>query len=419
MPSALILFILIFASFAHASDYDPNATRNQRPGVHARALQTASPSTVSIRAASAPAVIALPNTPLNGTATPQNPSLLPPNAQLTTGLPAVNSPQGQVPLVQIPGANGVPVLVPADAASSPAALQNYLATHPYMAGRIPLMNRYNPCPAPGTPCNYLVPGSGVATQQMAPQSAMPMGGLPNFGGLGKGTPNFNNNLNTPGTNGSPYNSPPAYNNAPVNSGPDGLCSQPGLFQTTKQAALGDRSPCDVILDTILKDPCTADYASRLGQHEPEDMEAFCPGFGAIKNDPMKRALALQALAAAIVKTESGWQRLATGDGGKSKGYFQLTTLSDVHHGCSCSKLKDEFDQIQNLQCGTQMIVSFMEKDHTVGKGSGSGSRGIARSFGPFRDHRGERDDIKKRTSAWCKASFSNGNNLPAAVGVGK
>jgi hypothetical protein len=286
------------------------------------------------------------------------------------------------------------------------------------------MNRYNPCPAPGTPCNYLIPGSGIATQQMAPQSAMPMpmsmGGFPSFGTPSGNTGNYNSNLNTPGTNASPYNSPPAYNNAPVNSGPDGLCSQTGLFQTTKQAELKDRSPCDVILDTILNDSCTASYAEQLGQQEPEGMEEFCPGFGTIKNDPMKRALALQTLAAAIVKTESGWRRLDTGDGGTSKGYFQLTKSSDQRHGCSCAKLENEFDQTQNLQCGTQMIVSFMAKDHTVGKGSGRGARGIARSFGPFRDGRGERDDIIRRTSAWCKASFVNGGErAPANTGANK
>jgi hypothetical protein len=152
------------------------------------------------------------------------------------------------------------------------------------------------------------------------------------------------------------------------------------------------------------------------------MESFCPGWSTVKGDPEKRALMLMNMVAAVVKTESGWNNLSIGDGGKSKGMLQLTASTDRKHGCHCTNLTNELDARQNLMCGTHMIVSFMAKDRTVGRGTGEhcggdaggcGAQGIARSFGPFRDGRKERADIQRRISQWCRESLLGG--APAAT----
>lgn len=200
------------------------------------------------------------------------------------------------------------------------------------------------------------------------------------------------------------NEPGNFQGTPVNSGPDGLCHKPGLFQTTPKAELNGETPCQVITNIITRDPCTAPLADSLASGTIEDMEEFCPGWNQLKGDREKRGRMLTALVAAIVKTESSWRPDTRGDGGNSRGLLQLTRATDQGKGCSCGRLQNEFDIRQNLECGTHMIISYMARDRTVGRGTGErGARGIARSFGPFRDGRRERPDIIRRVSGYCRS----------------
>lgn len=192
-----------------------------------------------------------------------------------------------------------------------------------------------------------------------------------------------------------------------NDAKDTLCrGGTGSKQTTPQPDGGGISYCDMIYNQ-LKDPCTGAFVDQLASQDTEDMEDFCPGFGGAKSDKEKVRIMLMNFVASVVTTESHWNPKETGDGGKSKGMLQLTKKTDQRHGCACGQLQDEFNAKQNLACGTQMIVSFMAKDKTVGKGKGDrGSKGAAKSFGPFRDGRKEREAIKGRISKWCSESLN-------------
>lgn len=268
----------------------------------------------------------------------------------------------------------------------------------------------------------------LANQQNNPAGGPGGGGPGGMPGGGGGTPFANGRQPYP-TPGSPYRG--GSDGGWYSSGPDTLCKKGDkpTFQTQiPNELLADKgqSLCDVIYNTIKSDSCpggggpsTAAYAQQLATGEIGDMESFCPGWSTIKGDPEKRALMLMNMVAAIVKTESGWNNLSHGDGGKSLGMLQLTAATDHKHGCHCTALTNENDTLdarKNLMCGTHMIVSFMAKDRTVGKGTGEhcggdaggcGAQGIARSFGPFRDGRKERADILRRTSQWCRESLGS------------
>jgi hypothetical protein len=292
---------------------------------------------------------------------------------------------------------------------------------------------------PGLPGTQSGPRQVAPPQNPAaqnnPASSIPPLSLPP-GGLGSGasspsstgssfTPSSASDSASPRMPATGFN-PSISNGQWYDSGPDSMCQGgKNSFQTKTGGNgldTGDLSLCDVIYNTITQDSCTAAFADQLGKQEPSDMEEFCPGFSTVKDNREKRAMVLMNLIAAVVKTESGWKNNSTGDGGKSRGLLQLTASSDSAHGCSCKNLHNEFNATQNLQCGTHMIVSFMARDHTVGRGSGEhcggdasgcGAQGIARSFGPFRDGTKERADIIRRVSGWCRSSL--GTAAPPAA----
>jgi hypothetical protein len=201
--------------------------------------------------------------------------------------------------------------------------------------------------------------------------------------------------------------------ASVNSGPDSLCTGTTSVQTQQQAP-NNESFCKTIEKTILDEskgqfcnPSNAELAEKIGANV-NDMNEFCPGWEKFRRSRDARAAFLMNFVAAIVKTESSWNTNTAGDGGKSKGLLQLTVASDRKYGCACNDLQNDADlhnPIKNLKCGTRMILWHMASDSTVGRGDASNPLGIARSFGPFRNGRGEREDIKRRVKDWCDKSY--------------
>ncbi len=261
---------------------------------------------------------------------------------------------------------------------------------------------------PATAFNILPYGQQLQNQTPKPASAAGAGASPIAsllkalgGGGGPGSNNSNGGNYNGGNYGSGNNGSGNFSGTPVNSGHDGLCYQAGLFQTTPKDELGGRSPCQVISDTI-RDSCTGPQADSLASGNLEGMEEFCPGWDRLKVNEDTRNRVLTALVAATVRTESSWRNDTAGDGGTSKGLLQLTVASDQSKGCSCSQLTNEFNMGQNLRCGTHMIISYMAQDRTVGRGGQGTARGIARSFGPYRDGRRERPDIIRRVSGYCR-----------------
>lgn len=203
---------------------------------------------------------------------------------------------------------------------------------------------------------------------------------------------------------------------------DRLCMGQASKQSQQRSlnfngSISTLSYCDLIYNTIARDSCTSAFTDKLAAAPLEGIEEFCPQFNSFKADKQKLALFLMNFVAAIVTQESSWNEKESGDGGKSKGLLQLTRASDQSKGCSCQKLNDEFNPAENLACGTHMIIKYMAEDHVVGKGSGdSGARGIARSFGPFRDGRPERKKIAAKMVSWCQNSLNSAAPPSGAAG---
>ncbi|MGE4131095.1 MAG: transglycosylase SLT domain-containing protein [Bdellovibrionales bacterium] len=321
-----------------------------------------------------------------------------------------------VPLNVLPGVNCAPgaLMPPVASPGMPDYLKKYNQGIPGFNGGPP--TKFNHLPycnilgaaghVPGTP--YQFPILKTLPQNNGGdgngRGSNPMSQLANaLGGMGKAM----------NTQGSPYRGPGSGDNQGgyYNSGPDTLCTGTTSHQTKPDPAFGGISRCDFIYNILMGkdgDPssCTASNMEKIGMLPSiRGMDEFCPEFRYIQRDPQKRALFMMNFVAAIIKTESGWNNNSTGDNGTSKGLLQLTVATDQKHNCACNSFTNELDEKQNLRCGIQMITRFMAEDAAVGDGSGRSSRGIARSFGPFRDGRKERADLIRRISDWCRKSI--------------
>lgn len=252
--------------------------------------------------------------------------------------------------------------------------------------------RYGPNPNDPMQTQFPRAGSGAGGSNPLSQIMSMLGG----GGSGGGS---NSGYSPASFGNSGYNGGGSI--SPSDVKPNSLCRGNGdSYQTRQQSELGGLSPCDIIYNT-LRDGCTGEYVHRLARMNLPDMENYCPGWNRIKMDETKRLNVLMNFVAAIVNVESSWRSKTESDfnlPNSSKGLLQLTKQTDQKHGCSCRDLTNEYDIRQNLQCGTQMIVSFMAIDGVVAQGSTkSVGRGIGKSFGPFRpnDSGGEKPALTK------------------------
>lgn len=242
--------------------------------------------------------------------------------------------------------------------------------------------RYGPNPNDPMQTQFPRAGSGSGGSNPLSQIMSMLGG----GGSGSGGLNNGGSGYSPGS----YGGGGSYGtqSGPVDVRPNSLCRGKGeSYQSKQQSELGGLSPCDIIYNT-LRDGCTGEYVRQLANIDLPDMENYCPGWNRIKMNETVRLNVLMNFVAAVVNVESSWNTKTESDfnlANSSKGLLQLTKETDRKHGCECRNLNNEYDIRQNLQCGTQMIVSFMARDGVVAQGSRHNfGRGVGKSFGPFR-----------------------------------
>lgn len=169
--------------------------------------------------------------------------------------------------------------------------------------------------------------------------------------------------------------------------------------------------CKTIVNVLMTDPEVSKNLEIARSSSIKGIDEFCPSYDAKKNDKSWAIEFYKNLIATIITTESNWDPTnvyTEKDGTKSKGLCQLTAASDKGKGGKCGQLTDGniLDPKVNAECCVQMVMKYVAEDKDIGSGKGKGARGIARSFGPFRDGRKERKDMSGRTATWCNGSGS-------------
>lgn len=169
--------------------------------------------------------------------------------------------------------------------------------------------------------------------------------------------------------------------------------------------------CKMIVEELTKTPEVVQLVDQVRASSIKGMDEFCPTFDQRKNDRDWAVEYFKNLIATIITTESNWDPknvYREKDGTESKGLCQLTAKTDHSKGGKCSQLTDGniLDAKANIACCVQMVMSYMAKDKEVGSGkTDKDAKGIAISFGPFRDHRKkDRKPMADRTTAWCNGA---------------
>ena len=139
--------------------------------------------------------------------------------------------------------------------------------------------------------------------------------------------------------------------------------------------------------------------SDLAATVPGDIATYCPGYA---KAPMGQRRAFWAgLLSATAKYESGHNPKASGGGGRYIGLMQISPRTAQHYGCAADSSAELKDGAANLECAVQIIAENVGADGMV---TGSGNRGIARDWGPFKK-KSTRAEIAAWTSAqtYCRA----------------
>jgi hypothetical protein len=205
---------------------------------------------------------------------------------------------------------------------------------------------------------------------------------------------------------------------------DGLCT----VGNANQAWVKDKY-CKGMRDTFLKD-CRDKFdrvqknlkTSGLG----DDFAKNCPGFSGLANDELKFSMVLENLSAALAIEESDWRVKATGDGGKSKGVFQISlkVAKTPAYSCGCKHIKSEADVwngAKNSACGASIIIHWLDQQvykkkpaggHVIGGGPAGrpgSSKGLSNYFGPFGDRqKDKRTRMLGKLANWCEQNGTGG-----------
>ncbi len=131
----------------------------------------------------------------------------------------------------------------------------------------------------------------------------------------------------------------------------------------------------------------------LASTVPGDIDTFCPGYA---KAPMGQRRAFWAgLLSATAKYESGHNPKASGGGGRYIGLMQISPRTAQHYGCDADSSAELKDGGANLECAVQIIAPNIASDGMV---AGSGNRGIARDWGPFK-----KKSVRAEIAAWTSS----------------
>ena len=139
--------------------------------------------------------------------------------------------------------------------------------------------------------------------------------------------------------------------------------------------------------------------SDLAGQVPADIAAYCPGYATA---PLGARRAFWVgLMSATAKYESSYNPKASGGGGRYVGLMQISPSTAKGAGCDATSAAALKDGSANLECAVQIFAPHVGQDGQV---AGSGNRGVARDWGPFKKA-SVRAEIAEWTSAqaYCRA----------------
>lgn len=205
---------------------------------------------------------------------------------------------------------------------------------------------------------------------------------------------------------------------------NGLCTKENKDKGAPQAQ--DGGYCEVLRSVLTDGQSCASRHLQSIQNKPIDgIKEYCPNFDQIHDSFQRNMVYLQILAS-LITAESGWKADAKekawlkGDGRSmgGKGLFQIDERDagqDDGPTSDCQDAKNNvMDPKVNIKCGACIALKNLDKDSTIGKGTGdSGAVGMARYFGPFRDAQSSKSNaIKGAVGAWCaKAASSHSTDM--------
>ncbi len=133
-------------------------------------------------------------------------------------------------------------------------------------------------------------------------------------------------------------------------------------------------------------------AATLVETVPEDIDAWCPGYGAA--GAADRKAFWVALVSSLAKHESTWRPRVSGGDGRWHGLLQISPETAQGYGCSAENAADLKDGALNLRCGLRIMAATVGRDGVIAADGG----GVAADWGPFAQLR-KREDMAGWTSA--------------------
>ena len=110
---------------------------------------------------------------------------------------------------------------------------------------------------------------------------------------------------------------------------------------------------------------------------PEDIEPWCPAYGAAGLD--QRAAFWAGLMSVLAWYESTHNPRAIGGGGRWFGLVQIAPATARHRGCAVGSGEALLDGVANLRCGVRIMAQNVLRDGVVSRDM----RGVAAEWGPF------------------------------------
>jgi hypothetical protein len=133
----------------------------------------------------------------------------------------------------------------------------------------------------------------------------------------------------------------------------------------------------------------ADLAGQV----PSDIATYCPSYE--KASLLHRRAFWVGLMSATAKYESSHNPKAVGGGGRYIGLMQISPSTARSAGCAATSASSLKDGTANLECAIQIFAPHVGEDGQV---AGSGNRGVARDWGPWK-----KKSTRAAIAAWTSA----------------
>lgn len=137
------------------------------------------------------------------------------------------------------------------------------------------------------------------------------------------------------------------------------------------------------------------HGAALTDVVPSDIDAWCPGYPAASTED--RAAFWVGLLSALAKHESTWRPEAVGGRNQWYGLTQISPATARGYACNATSGEALLNGSANLSCAIRIAAHQVVRDEAVVT-DGSGWRGMARDWAPFRSA-SKRSAMKAFTTA--------------------